>query len=118
MRYINRNPLNMASAPLICWDIFMEGYLKQAGLWDDIAQLKKISGLDGWSRQWDVKQLLLQRGSVIVVTDPQLHIVFASSNMPEMNGYLPREVIGKKPGIFQGRETCAITKAAIGCAIK
>ena len=56
--------------------------------------------------------------TIIVVTDVNLKIVFASKNIIKMNGYLPSEVIGKHPKIFQGEATNLETSKQIGLAIK
>ena len=53
----------------------------------------------------------------IVITDPVIRIVYASSNMHQMNGYLPKRSIGQRPTIFQGGGTCAVQKANIRRAI-
>ena len=68
---------NYASAPLLSWDIFMEGYWKKIALASDRQELKKIAGSNDWQQQWNFDTILLQEGRVIIVTDPLLHIVFA-----------------------------------------
>lgn len=44
---------------------------------------------------------------VVVVTDNELKILFASHNLSKMNGYREDEVIGKNPKMFQGPKTDA-----------
>ncbi|MBC7495080.1 MAG: PAS domain-containing protein, partial [Flavobacterium sp.] len=56
--------------------------------------------------------------TVIVLTDVNLKIVFASKNMVAMNGYLPSEVIGQHPKMFQGEATNSNVSKIIGNAVK
>jgi hypothetical protein len=93
------------SAPLLSWDIFMEGYWKKMSLAEDKLKLDKMARLHLWQQQWNIETLLLKQGKVIVVTDPFLHIVFASSNITAMNGYTVAEITGKTPKLFQGENT-------------
>ncbi len=44
----------------------------------------------------------LEDHKVIVITDVNLNIEFASSNMHDMSGYLPVEMIGNSPKMLQG----------------
>ena len=112
------NPFrNYASGPLLSWDIFMNGYWRQIALANDKQALNKIAASNSWQQQWNFDTILSKEGRVIIVTDPLLHIVFASSNMPAMNGYTPQEVLGKSPKIFQGKDTDEDTRAGIRSAI-
>jgi len=42
---------------------------------------------------------------VVIVTDTNLKIVFASNNLSKMNGYSESEVIGNSPKMFHGAKT-------------
>ena len=55
--------------------------------------------------------------NVVIITDPNLNIVFASANIYQLNGYTPEEVIGKTPKLFQGENTCTKTSKRIRMAI-
>nr|WP_315175028.1 PAS domain-containing protein [uncultured Flavobacterium sp.] len=50
---------------------------------------------------------------VVVVTDTNLKIVFASNNLSKMNGYTEKEVIGNSPKMFHGPKTNAVTSRHI-----
>jgi len=50
---------------------------------------------------------------VVILTDNNLKIVFASNNLSRMNGYLEKEVLGKSPKIFQGSKTNQLTSREI-----
>lgn len=96
---------NSVSAPLLSWDIFMEGYWKNMSLAEDKLELDKLARMQSWQQKWNIETLLLKQGKVIIVTDPFLHIVFASSNITAMNGYTVAEITGKTPKLFQGENT-------------
>ncbi|MEO6914936.1 MAG: PAS domain-containing protein [Chitinophagaceae bacterium] len=91
--------------PLLSWDIFLEGYHRRIALARDLQQLNEISHQNSWSVAWDLEDMLLKKEKVILVTDTSQTIAFASSNLLNMNGYLPSEVIGHSPRIFQGKQT-------------
>lgn len=105
------------SAPLLAWDIVMEGYWKKMALADDKLALQKLARENTWQQEWNLEAILLQQGKVIVVTNPLLQIVFASSNITAMNGYTVTELIGKSPKIFQGKNTDENIKKDIRNAI-
>ena len=104
-------------APLLCWDLFLEGYYRKMELADDKNILNKFAAKQKWKHQFDFDEQLFRFDNTIIVTDPGLHIVYASSNMYAMNGYHPKEVFGKKPSIFQGPETSSSTREIIRKAI-
>jgi len=92
------------STPISSWD-FHNNFLDQVkNYYLDLAKLKVIARQNRWSsNNWDIKNSL--KSEVIIVTDVKLQIVFASHNIVEMNGYMPTEVIGKSPRMFQGDAT-------------
>ena len=85
-----------AHAPLICWDLFLEGYYKKLDLAEDKTLLNKFAVSNHWKHNFDFDKQLFTFNNTIIVTDPGLHIVFATKNMWFMNGYHPHEVLGKK----------------------
>ena len=102
---IKQHSLNSTAGPLMCWDIFMEGYYRKMELSDDLTSLKKLSKDMGWIGKMDFSDALFKYGNTIIVTDNALKIVYASSAITSMNGYTPREVIGFSPNMFQGPDT-------------
>lgn len=102
----------------MCWDIFMEGFHKRLELAGDILQLGRLSQRQGWQHDFNFEGQLVWLNKTIIVTDTALNIVYASSNMVAMNGYLPEEVVGKRPSLFQGRDTSLETKSYIRNAIE
>jgi PAS domain S-box-containing protein len=107
-----------ASAPLLCWDLFMESYHRRMQMGEDLQQLKALGLEHAWQLSWDVlSQKFMGQGKVVVVTDLTLKIVFASTNMVEMSGYLPKEVVGRTPKIFQGKDTSEASREEIKKAV-
>lgn len=104
--------------PLLCWDIFMEGFHKRLELADDIQQLLQLSQQQGWDHSFNFEQQMIWSNKTILVTDVAFNIVYASSNMFHMNGYLPEEVIGRQPSMFQGKDTSPETRLHIRNAIE
>ncbi len=104
--------------PLLSWDIFMAGYHKKFDQIDDLKSLNQMSLLYDWTIDYDMEEMLLKKGLVVLVTDPSLSISFASSNIAYMNGYRPEEVVGRKASMFQGPATSDATRATIRTAIK
>ena len=70
---------------------------------NDLDALSKIS------KKWDFENIyqreLINNKSVIVVTDVDLKIVYATANIKGMSGYEADEVIGNSPKMFQGKDT-------------
>jgi PAS domain S-box-containing protein len=83
----------------------MNGYHRKLALADDFNQLNKMAHAEKWITEWNMEYKFLNEGKVVIVTDTSLHIVFASANIYEMNGYTAAEVKGKSPKIFQGPDT-------------
>lgn len=98
------NP-SASAAPLLCWDIFMEGYRRLMQMGDDLQTLNKLANTRKWKHLFNFEHELVQRGYTLLVTDHNLKIEYASSNIIAMNGYSPNEVIGKSPRMFQGEAT-------------
>lgn len=95
--------LKSRNMPLLSWDIHLQNLAVSKKYYQDLEYLKKLtktSEIDA-----DVLNEYVANDLVIVVTDRNLNIEFASCNMVYMNGYQPSEVIGKTPKIFQGAKT-------------
>ncbi|WP_336517221.1 PAS domain-containing protein [Pollutibacter soli] len=105
------------NSPLMCWDLFIEGYDAKMGMAADRADLIRMASSNHWKHNFDFESELFRCGNTIIVTDPSILIVLATRNMFKMNGYLPQEVIGKKPSMFQGEGTSKETTRAIRNAI-
>ncbi len=108
----------MFVSPLSCWDIystFLES-VNQAS--EDIFKLTELAKSNRWKNSFDFKKELVTNDHVIVVTKADLTIVHSTHNMREMNGYKNEEVLGKRPNIFQGKDTCKETSARIRKAIQ
>lgn len=109
--------LSLNRIPLISWDFF-GAFLQD--LSHDFLDLKELEGLtafNNWVADFDFKKEL-QEESVIVVTDANLKIVFASHAIHKMTGYESQEVIGESPKMFQGKGTSKKTSAEIRNAIE
>ena len=105
-------------SPLLCWDLFLESYYQKLELAEDKRMLDQLGLKQNWKFDFDIEKQLFRLGKTIVVTRPTLEIVYASSNMYFMNGYHPKEVLGKKPSIFQGDETSEESKKIIRMAVE
>lgn len=112
-----KNDNKFASSPLLCWDIFMNGYQRKLELADDFNQLIKLSLEKKWIIEWDIESKLFRHSKVIIVTDPLLRIVYATGNVYEMNGYTAAELKGRNPRMFQGLGTSLDARLKIREAI-
>jgi PAS domain S-box-containing protein len=110
--------LNLNPLPLLSWDIFGEQYQKICALFSDLTDFNVLARKNNWKGTADIKRALLEKDQIVVVTDPELNIVKASRNIYDMNGYTQEEIVGLKPKIFQGPDTCASTTRYISRAIK
>lgn len=105
-------------APLLCWDIFMDRMHRRLSLAQDAEDLYNYAQQNNWQVNWDFNTILCKQEKVVVVTNMQARIVYASANMIEMNGYNAADVIGKSPSIFQGPDTELVYKQMIGQKIR
>jgi PAS domain S-box-containing protein len=109
-----RNGIEVKSiGPLTSWDIFVQGYRRAQQLADDRNELEKMAKAAQWDQTFDYRMQLFQLGKTVLVTTPAQKIIYASSSLYSMNGYLPNEVIGHTPRIFQGAETREDTRAFV-----
>lgn len=109
--------LDLRSLPLMSWDIYGLYFDILCKNYDDVVSLLHLSEINRWSYAPNFNEALLQKEQVIVVTDTQQNIVHASHNIVHMNGYTPDEILGKRPKMFQGKETSVKTTGKIRKAI-
>lgn len=112
------NSIKGTGLPLCSWDQFSLGYSSIQNKLLDVQELQILAQQEKWINKIDFKHELVDKNRVIVVTKPDLTIVHASSNMPQMNGYLLNEVKGRTPKMFQGKETNLEINRQIRSAIK
>lgn len=105
------------SLPLVTWDMFSIGYSNFCLGLNELDSLKEFAKKQRWETVSCMESEILEKNQVVVVTDTDLNIVHASKNIYEMNGYHPKEIIGRKPKMFQGEKTCKITTQKIKAAI-
>ena len=110
--------LNINSLPIVSWDLYASFYDDLCKKYNDINVLSNLSKKNKWSYIETFTEELLNKKSVIVVTDPQLNIVHATHNILGMNGYKLNEILGKKPKMFQGVDTCKEKLKVIRLAIE
>ena len=110
--------LNIKALPINSWDLYATFFDKVCKMYKDVFLLRNLAINNKWSYAENFDSEFLQKEHVIVVTDPQLKIVHVTQNMLQMNGYLPQEVIGEKPNMFQGIGTCQETTKAVRMAVK
>ncbi|MCE2613471.1 PAS domain-containing protein [Flavobacteriaceae bacterium D16] len=110
--------LKFNSLPLLSWDIFGQHYQKISAFFNDLADFSVIAKHSNWKTHSEIKKALLEKDQIVIVTDPELNIVKASHNIFHMNGYSQEEIIGQKPKIFQGPDTCKQTTQYISKAIQ
>lgn len=109
--------LAIKALPLISWDFFSQSFSNKQIIISDNSILNKLEIKNKWQSSWDFNKKL-ESNTVIVITDAKLKIVFASSNIVNMNGYKPNEVVGKTPKMFQGKDTDDLISNEIRLAIK
>ncbi|KIA87116.1 PAS domain-containing protein [Flavobacterium sp. AED] len=109
--------LSVKRLPVFSWDFNHEFIVELKNSFLDLNKLKSIALKNKWtSDNLDLKSRLTEE--VIIVTDANLSIVFASHNMLKMNGYVEAEVLGKSPKMFQGHATDLTTSNEIRDAIQ
>ncbi len=92
----------------------LSGYLQNLQLFgQDLESLKQLAQASRWHRAPNFRKKLLLERKVVLVTDLQQRIVFASHNLLEMNQYRPSDVVGQTPRMFQGSVTDPDTRRRI-----
>lgn len=102
--------------PLVSWEFYAEHHSSLLSFKDDLDALKRLS--IKWNFDHNYTKEFIEKQSVILVTNPDLKIVYASHNIENMNGYMPEEIIGRSPKMFQGEETCLKTAQQIREAVE
>lgn len=105
-------------APLKSWDIYLHHYKRLQELANDKFLLEKMALENRWQQKFNFAEQLFQEQSSIIVTSPDLSITYVSSNIRQLTGYGPSEVIGKNPSIFQGSKTDIIARDLMRKAIE
>ncbi len=103
------------SLPLLSWEFYGEHHATLETFKEDFNTLKKIT--KNWNFSRNYHKAFIEEQSVILITNPDLTIIYASNNIHKMNGYSSGEVIGKSPKMFQGQDTCSITSAKVRKAV-
>lgn len=114
-----RKSLNFNLLPLLSWDFYAKSFdaIKRSA--EDLSSLLALASTNSWNMNTDVlDEKLRANKNVIVVTDSNLTIVFATKNIWDMNQYHPQEIIGNKPKMFQGAKTSKATLKVISEAIR
>ncbi|WP_136466483.1 PAS domain-containing protein [Flagellimonas onchidii] len=104
--------------PVSSLDIYAEQFDKFCDNLNDVKQLYQLAKQEKWQDKFNLRHQILDKENVVVVTDPDLNITFASQNMTQMNGYKAEEVLGKTPRMFQGELTSEETKKRVSLAVK
>ena len=110
--------MKLGSSPISSLDFYASFFDSICQNIKDIKNLSALSNKENWKTLFPFRQEIMDKNHTVVVTDSEINIVFATQNMYFMNGYTPQEIIGKKPIIFQGKETCYETTQVISRAIK
>lgn len=97
--------------PLLSWDFHLNNLNELSKTFNDIFAIKKIT--NKLTVSVDLIKEFKDNSKVIVITSPDLEIEFASSNILEMTGYLPSELIENSPKMFQGENTDDIVSRTI-----
>lgn len=105
------------SAPILAWDFHCEHVRELKAFFADLQKVKKISTQFTWNEE-SLKIEERIKEEVVLVTDLNLKIVFASNGIKRMTGYKEEEVLGKTPKMFQGPVTSKTTLKEIKEAIK
>lgn len=103
--------------PILSWDFHYEYINELRAIFADLKKVDKISNRFKWNDEnLEIKNRILDE--VILVTDANLKIVFASNGIKKMTGYTESEIIGKTPKMFQGPKTSEIVLKEIRTAIE
>jgi PAS domain S-box-containing protein len=109
--------LNRNSVPILSWDFHYEYINELKANFADLKKVNDISSQFSWNDEGlEIKERI--KDEVVVITDLNLKIVFASKGIKKMTGYKESEVLGKTPKMFQGPATCETALKEIREAIK
>lgn len=105
------------SVPILAWDFHYEYLNELKAIFSDLKKVNKISNQFTWNeKNLEIEQRIKEE--VVLITDLDLKIVFASNGIKRMTGYKEEEVLGKTPKMFQGPETSKTVLKEIREAIK
>lgn len=109
--------INIKTTPISSWNFHHSLVQELKNAFVDANTIAQLAISFKWQKDiLDLKST--NSDEVIIVTDANLSIVFASQNITKMNGYKPEEVIGQRPTMFQGKSTSAVVSRQIGQAIQ
>lgn len=95
--------LKFSSLPLLSWDIHSQHLSDLSNFNKDLDYFKKL--LKTSKTEVNIIEEYSENDAVVVITNTDLVIDFASNNLKEMSGYISSEVIGNTPKMFQGPKT-------------
>ena len=114
-----RKSLKFTMLPVLSWDFYAPNYEDIKHLEEDYNSLLSLVSSNSWNIDPSIIDKKLRTNkNIIVVTDTQLNIVFATKNMWNMSQYRPEEILGKSPKMFQGELTSKSTLKIVSNAIK
>lgn len=108
---------NRTLVPILALDLHYEYLNELKAVFADMKKVSKISSQFHW-REENLKIEERIKDEVVLITDSDLKIVFASKGIKKMTGYAEEEVLGKTPKMFQGPQTCQSVLKEIKDAIK
>ncbi|MFX0556210.1 PAS domain-containing protein [Maribacter sp. CXY002] len=111
--------LALNSLPISSLDFYSQSFENICMIENDMKSISQLAAQNNWKlNSTSIDKHLRDQDHIIVVTNLKLQIVFATKNIWKMNRYRPTEIIGKKPKIFQGNNTCRISLEYISNSIK
>lgn len=109
--------VNRTWVPILALDLHYEYLNELKAVFADMKKVNKISAQFTWNEK-DLKIEERIKDEVVLITDLDLKIVFASKGIKRMTGYQEEEVLGKTPKMFQGPATSLAVLEEIKEAIK
>jgi len=96
--------VNCTLVPIMALDFHFEYLNELKAAFADMKKVSKISNQYTWNEEnLHIEERI--KNEVVLITDKNLKIVFASSGIKRMTGYQEEEVLGKTPKMFQGPAT-------------
>lgn len=109
--------VNRTWVPILALDLHYEYLNELKAVFADMKKVNKIAAQFTWNEK-DLKIEERIKDEVVLITDLDLKIVFASKGIKRMTGYQEEEVLGKTPKMFQGPATSQAVLEEIKEAIK
>ncbi len=111
--------LDLHPLPINSLDFYSLSFESRCFMENDINTISHLARQNKWKpNTLAIDKEISNLEQVVVVTNLNLQIVFATNNIWKMNRYRPDEIIGKKPNMFQGVNTCRKSLNYISNAIK